>query len=402
MKRPLPFHSNAVWPPPLLTGLLIFSYGLFAGAFWLISLSVPSSGRTSFRESANNAGVFMVIIGLFAGLYAAFRLFRFHPACNRAYASWLKLTPWTAAKPLPLGPIHPVWQDAAVIGALSALAHWHTHGDSLTSLVAFASVYLIGMTILLGLTRRWWNFLALGFLWPALMLPSVAGTPGIIIIVAIIVVIWHGHIQSLKAFPWVFLKAKSPDSAAPPVLQTDIRIDLDFGQTSGAASNLGWPYSILSPKLQTVSVSNRTNLAQSLLLGWWSYCIIVATQMEPEPEVILFGTVVAAIFRLAIYGGKAAAPFNLWGRITSGRLIIPGYDRVFLTPLATVLAAAIGAIIIKRAGPWFPVAEACTIAAAWYVLFGGGPSLRNWILTGQLRLRPPGRGNSNKQTLKPI
>jgi hypothetical protein len=325
---------------------------------------------------------------------------RFHPACNRAYAAWLKLTPWTAAKPLPLGPIHPVWQDAAVIGLLSAIAHWHAHTDPLWPVIAFVSVYLAGMTILLGVTRRWWHFLALGFLWPSLMLPVMAGTPGIIIVAAIIGVIWHGHLQSLKAFPWVFIKDASP--AANPTSLGEVRINVDFTPTSGGPSALGWPLTLLSPKIKTPSVSNRTNLALSLLIGWWSYCLIIASQMVPVSELMVLFAMLAAIFRLAVYGSSVATPFNFWGRMATGRIIVPGFDRVFVTPLAVALLSVITAIIVERSGHWYPVTESCAIAAIWYLLFGGGPSLRNWILTGQLRLRPPARTNANKRMFRPV
>src|SRR6266487_2602254 len=124
MRRSFSFHSNAVWPPPLLVGLFVILYGLVAACLWLIELAAPNMGN-AMSDSAEILNIRTAILASAAGVYALYRLWRFHPACNQPYAAWLKLSPWTADKPLPLGPIHLVWQDAVVVGALTALATWH-------------------------------------------------------------------------------------------------------------------------------------------------------------------------------------------------------------------------------------------------------------------------------------
>src|SRR5690242_578151 len=43
--------------------------------------------------------------------YAVFRVSSYHPFTNLRYGQWLRTTPWTSSKPLPLGPIHLAWQD---------------------------------------------------------------------------------------------------------------------------------------------------------------------------------------------------------------------------------------------------------------------------------------------------
>jgi hypothetical protein len=120
-------------------------------------------------------------------------------------------------------------------------------------------------------------------------------------------------------------------------------------------------------------------------MGWWSFCFIERLNIEPLPELILLFAVVAALIRLAVYCASVTPSFNLWGRVASGRLLVPGFDKVLLTPFAAVLVAIVGGMIIRRSGSWYPVAESCVIALIWYVLFSGGPTLRNWILTGQHR-----------------
>jgi len=397
MKRQLPFHSNAVWPPAWLMVTFLFAYGLVMGCLWLISVRLPNAGDIS--NAGEIVNIRMTIIGGAAALYAAFRLFRFHPACNHAYANWLRLSPWTPRKPLPLGPVHFVWQDAAVIGVLSAIAFWHAHVDPLLPVEIFALAYFGIFTLLLLYMRRWWTSLALGFLWPALTLPQARGTAGVIIAVAIIVVIGHGHWQSLKAFPWPFLKGAAHQT---PLLQRNIQIDLGGNSLTRAQAELGWPFFALSPKTELPSVSQRNSVCLGALFGWWSFCFTESATPGPLPELIVFFAFIAGMFRFAIYGNKVSPPFNVWWRIASGRILVPGFDIIFLTPLATVLVAIVGGMIIKRSGSWYPEVEAGVIAVMWYLLFGGGPTLRKWMLTGQFRLRPPARINANKQQLREV
>ena len=398
MRRWFSFHSNAVWPPPLLVGLFVILYGSVAACLWLIELAAPNMGN-AMSDSEEILNMRTTILASAAGVYALYRLWRFHPACNQPYAAWLKLSPWTADKPLPLGPIHLVWQDALVVGALTALATWHARVNPALPLAVFGLVYLCGLTLLLAFTRRWWSCLVLGFLWPALILPGAEGAPTIALVAAIVAVIWHGHRKSLRAFPWQFLGSSHRPSGS--ILQMEIRIEA-LGGSTRTPSTVGWPFLALSPKVQCYSVSTLTSICLSALIGWWSFCLSEHFKVEPLPELILLLTVFAAMIRLAIYCSGLAPPFNLWGRIASGRIAVPGFDKVFLTPLAAVLVAIVGGIIVRRSGSWYPVAQSCVMAAIWHVLFSGGPRLRNWVLTGQHRFRPPARLNANKHLLRSV
>ena len=40
MKRPLLFHSNAVWPPSLFVGVFWVLYAIVTGCLWLINFMV--------------------------------------------------------------------------------------------------------------------------------------------------------------------------------------------------------------------------------------------------------------------------------------------------------------------------------------------------------------------------
>lgn len=421
MSRRLPFHSNAAWPPLVLLFIFAAAYLCVNIPLWLVERSAVRAGRILRFEDAPEFYTIRAVVFIGAAVvFALVRLWRFHPACNPAYSTWLRLSPWTPAKPLPLGPVHLVWQDAAVAGLLAWLTWWQAHSNPLGPVVAFGLVYFGGFTLLLAAVHRWAHCVALGFLWPALMLPWVQGweqgTATVAIVIAIMVVIWHGHRQSLRAFPWEFLNGTNGFLGAN--LQTDIQIrcsGMEINnpslpsannpgsvQMGGLSLRLGWPYLALAPKIKPSSVSVATNLALSSLLGWWSFCIITASAMDPEPGLIALAAVMAAGLRLVIYCSGNAPPVNWPGRLVSGRIIFPGYDQVFLTPLAGLATATLGLLVVKHSGVWFPAAEAITIAATWLVLFGGGPTLRNWLLTGQHRLRPPAQMSANKRIIRPV
>ena len=151
MKRALQFHSNAVWPRLWVVVTFAVVYGLFSAAVWLIAVTsrMAQADISDMQEMVVSRNF---ILAMAAGCYAVYRLVRFHPVCNRGYRAWMTLSPWTADKPLPLGPVHLVWQDAIVIGALTTIAGWHAHVNPLLPAGVFGLVYGGGMTLLLGIT----------------------------------------------------------------------------------------------------------------------------------------------------------------------------------------------------------------------------------------------------------
>ena len=57
-----------------------------------------------------------------AFIYGIYRVVKFHPDTNQRYRDWLATTPWTYGKPLPLGPLRLVWEDAVIIACLIGVA----------------------------------------------------------------------------------------------------------------------------------------------------------------------------------------------------------------------------------------------------------------------------------------
>jgi len=393
---------RGVWPPPWLAATFIFGYAGLELCLRALDARFPSSPGTI----SNTPEIFLVrkiMLCSAAGLYAAFRLLRFHPACYPGYAGWLKLTPWTPDRPLPLGPVHPVWQDAVVLALIAAIANWHARFDPALPVIVYAVVWLSGMTFLLLVTRAWGECLILGFLWPAIFLPTMQGWPMGVLVAAIITTIACGYRASLRNFPWEYLmNPQRPNTSGILGVQVDIS---PGGMEKTDAPNLrsaGWPNQVLAPEIRARPIPASASFWFSVLIGWWAYCAIVATGMPRLPELILIFTIFAAAFRVLIYCSQVTFPFQLSGRIASGRFIIPGFDKIFVTPLTAVLLAIIGGIIIRHSGRFYASAEALLVGLIWLMLLGGGPTLRGWLLTGHHRYRQPSVFYSNKQMMRKV
>src|ERR1043166_5279277 len=111
MKRAIVFHSNAVWPPSLWVAIFVVLCVVFDGGILLLETAAPAHRAFEISSTPEIVNLRTVLIAGAAGVFAMFRLVRFHSACNDRYRNWLEQTPWTADKPLPGGPVHIVWQD---------------------------------------------------------------------------------------------------------------------------------------------------------------------------------------------------------------------------------------------------------------------------------------------------
>jgi hypothetical protein len=272
--------------------------------------------------------------------------------------------------------------------------------------MVFGLVYLVAMTFLLAVTRTWLPCLLLGFIWPAPILPVMRGWPTIGIIAALVAVIWYGHRKSLHAFPWKRTELNPPESGRAnqrkSIGEMEIRIDGLSNTPAVRTPNLGWPFLWLSPKIECNSVSTSTSFFVSTLIGWWIYCAIIGFEVPSSPAAILLFAAVAALVRFAIYCSGLGPSFNLWGRLASGRIIVPGFDQVAVTPLIALALTIAGGVAIRHSGSWYPATSACVVGLLCFALLAGGPTMRKWILTGQHRYRAPARLGANKQLLRPI
>ena len=163
---------------------------------------------------------------------------------------------------------------------------------------------------------------------------------------------------------------------------------------SSDAGPLGWPFDRLRPKWPAgTGIRSRDAVLVSLLAGWWLYAV---ASLSSDPAVrrgiVLCVHGAAIVFlaggRLATYSAGYASPISLWGRLWTLRWIIPGYDRIFVAPLAVVLIGALLPEVLSLHGLDVEVAGPLSLSLALLAGLSIGPSLLNWRLTGQHRLVP--------------
>jgi hypothetical protein len=337
---------------------------------WRYGLAEELDAATQIRD---------VCLLMASGWYGLCRAYGKHPYFNSDYRHWLELTPWTVAKPLPLGPLQLAWQDAIVLGLL-ALAMY----DPIWSRSQLVTAWLLGYGLLianslwtLGFWRHGCGVLFLlglmirlqPWLWPWMAATGV-----------LLAVLHHGIDRMLARFPW------DPDRLG---LLSRYQPGL---RTQRSEEPLGWPHAVLGPgALKNLRISYRDGVAVSLLTGWWLYAV---TANAPPQEraganvpIILGGVLGCVGFRLLRYLMQHRPSQSRWGMLCNGRVIAPGFDIVFVAPLLTVIAPLIVITVMRPfgdialAGPVGPVA----VSAAMLVALNAGPSYADWALTGDHR-----------------
>jgi hypothetical protein len=358
----------AVCAPALVEGLFVWLH------YW-IGATDAARELLRFRD------------GVAAAIMAAYGIFRaaaFHPLYRPKYREWLAISPWTAGRPLPLGPIHLVWQDVVLVGlALTCL-----HGTPLGRVWALAA-FLIAYLVVLGhsfwFTGPWWmGYVIAAGLGLAVRLTNWPLVYLIVLAVAYAVSV-AGRGMALRRFPW-------------PESELFESISRQFNTSSPARRKvlLGWPYRQFAPLPPERRVRRRDGILGPLLGAWWVYALSsLCTDPKDQvaiPSALFFGTTLAALVgRAVIYTMQCWSPINLWGRIATRRWIIPGYDYVFVAPLCVLPVAAVGLAMAAFCGPrWAPITYPLASAAVLIVALNMGPSLGEWSLVGHHRIVPGG------------
>jgi hypothetical protein len=303
--------------------------------------------------------------------YGAYRVVRFHPAFQTDYRDWLGRTPWRVGKPLPLGPVHLVLQDAVILGGMVGLVWPLLGADALLLLRYFAIGYLAPMAMALYIGQAGWfgyfivlngGFLALFWHHP-LIFPVVSLVSyGIAL---------SGLYQSLGRMPWDAAQRSHP------------------GVESQA--NLGWPFAQLGPKPGPARkhVVGQA-IAAGVLVGWLAYAIDQRIQEEgigaPLRTCVPMAFVWLGLTRLVKYRVGYAAPLSLLGRLGTGRLIIKGYDQIFAAPILTAFTPILALMVGQRLGWPTDISVALALAVGVAITFGMGPRLLEWRLTGNHRI----------------
>jgi hypothetical protein len=355
-------------------GMFLLAYGsAVTFAWWFES----RAGRP-LREAHSLTGG---ILGLGAIAYGAWRGQMYHPVYRPAYKSWLETTPWTSRQPLPLGPVQLAAQDFVILGFVVLFTQARDEAWGIYVLQYFLALYLAGITPALFATGVWpWAYAVAFGLGAAVWLWR--DVPGGLLAALVTYAVAHIGVQrSLDSFPWDIDWQRR-------LAMMGIQIPAE----RGAAEVLGWPFGRLAPRGATMQVGVPLVHAAlgSLLAGWWTFAV---ASLLPLPEfgfvlgmALLVAGALVPMVRVGHYCDGHAPPISVLGRITTGRLIIPDYDKVFAAPALAIALAVVLAVVTIRFGldplPIFPPA----IALLLFISLGAGPSLVAWRLTGNHRI----------------
>ena len=112
MMRRIVARFRLVVPPISAAAGVIFAFGLF---------SIPQVifGHKPAQVGDPPARRFLILAAIALGIY---RAAAFHPYFRPNYLRWLKMTPWNVRKPLPMGPVELVPEDALGVGLMILLS----------------------------------------------------------------------------------------------------------------------------------------------------------------------------------------------------------------------------------------------------------------------------------------
>jgi hypothetical protein len=322
----------------------------------------------------------LFILCFFSVVYAVYRVTGFHPLTLPSYARWLVTTPWTSAKPLPLGPIHLVTQDVLILAGGVLLAWPVNRLQAFAVAQIFLLSYLGGLALTLWFTGEKLIAYAVGF-GAGLMLHFFLNLPafGAAALATYGTALW-GLRRALAHFPW------------DPLPFT---LKLEKGKYQVGSDELGWPFRALAPKyVGFQGIQSQDAFFFSLLAGWCFYVVLwlfmTAKDFKPEyAESALYPLLTGLIGgRILIYLYGHLPPISFPGRVALGRWIIPKFDQIFLAPLLALLVGWSFPEILALVGIEPILASSLTLSLCLFTLLGMGPSLKAWRLTGHHRIFP--------------
>ena len=381
-----------VLPPPWVLVVVIGLYLMFEMfTYWLVWWSALPEAADLVLPGRN---------GLFAGLCAAygmFRVLRFHPVFCDDYRQWLKQTPWTSKRALPVGPVRLVPQDVVVLAIVLVLLHdWPLR--FLTVPLAFLSGYLAMLCYSFWITgqRRSGYLLAFG----VGLVVRVAVVPGIALGIAVMLypLALVALRRALARFPWEDDSWWNQLVAEWENRRRQLKMKKSFGKP--VRPDLGWPFDRFQPAPRTRGVRHADGLLVSLLAGWWMYALAsIIPDGKDKADVLtmlcFYATIACLVTRLFTYCRFYWPPISLWGRIRTFRWIVPGYDQVFVAPIGILLTGIIAPLGLRSIGLAPDIAIPISLSLVLVVTLNVGPTLRGWQLTGSHRV-VPGIGKSQE------
>ncbi len=349
-----------------------------AGLFFYALVTVWVGWDTGYRDWAalRNAcwpSHVMMLIGVpLAGGLA--RMIAGNPRSQPSYARWLGTTPWRPGQRLPLGPLVWAWEDVVALVPLALLARYDVGLPWFVPVVPYVVARAIGAALSAAKSGRADAAAVVAFVAPVLLLAWRWDGAMVAALVALAAADSLAVRAALSNFPW--------EPADPAI-----------GPRRWPIGTIAWPTNMVGPVSVSEPVPLGWCIALPLLAGWWAWSLVHAAFWLPGwqngPDWHAFMTFVGGLLvlvRLAVYCGRFHPPINLRGRLFTGRLLIPGYDRVLLTPAVAIAATLLVPGWVQAAGGTPALALAAELVVVSGILLLGAPTLRGWQLTGHHRI----------------
>jgi hypothetical protein len=378
---------HVVWPPWILAVLLLAWLGT---EFIYLSSGFSYGNWHLLRPCLYPRDALLIF---FAGGYGAYRGLAFHPVLNDSYYDWLSGTPWTRTQPLPLGPIWLVPQDALFVGLLVLLSLHQPAALPAVLPLTFLGSFIAASTLAQAWTGPTWSVYVLLAGLIAVMRASIV-SPGLGLLAALPLAGLLFAVQwlALAQFPWTQRLARIRSH----VLQNEVvrqthKFRAPAGESPLREIQWLWPLNRLAADLRPPLLTRLDHGLLNLLTGLLVYTLAVPVPDHPDFEqfvrmACLVTAGGAAAIRLVSYVKVHRPPFGILGRWATGQWIIPGYDVVFLTPLATLATGASVHFALHRLDVPPAVTLGVSLTAILLVALLGGPERRKWQLTCPCRL----------------
>jgi hypothetical protein len=126
----------------------------------------------------------------------------------------------------------------------------------------------------------------------------------------------------------------------------------------------------------------------SALVGWWAFVALqlawppeVSGRREAQSLVIALGMALG-LGRWLMYAAGYASPLSLRGRLATGRIVIPGYDKILVAPFCILLAAIAWPEVANRLSLGLPATVGIGYGMLLLLVAKLPPAFGEWKLTG--------------------
>lgn len=324
---------------------------------------------------SKDGAAFALLAACYFAIAVCGRVAAWHPAHNAEYRKWLRTTPWDVSVELPMSDVMVRWSDVvSILFAMSISFFFHP-------VVPLVIPVLVGLAHLLVMVSVFWRtdsrrdtcLFCFAAVFAVLLIPHWLWLIPLLIIAEPFKRL--AHERCLAAFPWDNVEALRD-------------------KPKKSKSLLGFHYDGLRADIPTQEKSRTESCVAAVLvslvcLAAMRICQVVDAGQNDLREGMMFAGMLPCVFlalsRLWQFKLDYRSPISCWGRLGTGRLLIPEHDRVYLVPLMLIGVGLLNVAAVRLL-PLPSLWLAVGLGIAFWIYRTGKPSLIEWKLTGPVRL----------------